>query len=229
MVKQKEKPSPSPSSQEHAVLSFAPTMVKSSSNVSKRDSSPNPPFRSIYDGPVQTSESFMDDDIFLSGESEIRKRSLTGSDNFVVQQDDLFTQASGSGGDSSDRRWVTVFGFPPSDASLVLNQFQYYGEVVRHHQPSPNANWIDIQYRTSFEASNALSKNGKVIADNIMIGVLPKKVSQSSPAAQASSSRLGDHNATPFPKQYCIASVFPNAPSPQRGLWTKIQEYLLGY
>jgi hypothetical protein len=32
---------------------------------------------------------------------------------------------------------------------------------------------MHIQYMTKFHAQKALSKNGKIIANNIMIGVLP--------------------------------------------------------
>lgn len=42
--------------------------------------------------------------------------------------------------------WVTVFGFPPSQASYVLKLFQEIGEVVRHKTPLGQCNWMHIQY-----------------------------------------------------------------------------------
>jgi len=45
--------------------------------------------------------------------------------------------------------WVTVFGFPPSQASHVLKLFQEIGEVVRHKTPLGQCNWMHIQYEES--------------------------------------------------------------------------------
>jgi hypothetical protein len=53
------------------------------------------------------------------------------------------------GGEESDEEsgtWVTVFGFPPSQASYVLKLFQELGEVVRHKTPVGQCNWMHIQY-----------------------------------------------------------------------------------
>ena len=36
-----------------------------------------------------------------------------------------------------------------------------------------NANWIHVQYSNKMQAQKALSKNGKIIDGNIMIGVIP--------------------------------------------------------
>ena len=35
-------------------------------------------------------------------------------------------------GDGPGECWVTVFGFPPSASSYVLEQFSQYGTILRH-------------------------------------------------------------------------------------------------
>ena len=67
---------------------------------------------------------------------------------------------------------VTVFGFPPAAASFILQQFSQYGTVDKHEIHN-NGNWLHIKYQTKIQAKKALSKNGKIFARSIMIGVLP--------------------------------------------------------
>ena len=43
--------------------------------------------------------------------------------------------------------WVTIFGFPPSAASYILQQFSQCGTVLQHHIPA-NGNWMNIRYQT---------------------------------------------------------------------------------
>ena len=45
--------------------------------------------------------------------------------------------------------WVTVFGFPPSAASYILQQFSQCGTVLQHHIPA-NGNWMNIRYQTKY-------------------------------------------------------------------------------
>eukprot|EP00744_Colponema_vietnamica_P014349 GILI01020083.1.p1 GENE.GILI01020083.1~~GILI01020083.1.p1 ORF type:complete len:220 (-),score=54.71 GILI01020083.1:372-989(-) len=66
-------------------------------------------------------------------------------------------------------RWVTVFGFPPSCVSLILNRFQIHGEITNH--VSGNGNWIHIQYASSVQAQKALQWNGKSFNGVLMVGV----------------------------------------------------------
>lgn len=69
-----------------------------------------------------------------------------------------------------DDTWITVFGFPQSATSYVLQEFSVYGQILRHC--STQGNWLHIQYQTKLQAQKALSKNGKVLANNIMVGVM---------------------------------------------------------
>jgi len=73
--------------------------------------------------------------------------------------------------DTDHSCWVTVFGFPLSLSSLILQQFESDGEILQHE--SGQGNWMSIRFRSPLDAKKALGKNGKIITDNIMIGVLP--------------------------------------------------------
>ncbi|CAF0718649.1 unnamed protein product [Brachionus calyciflorus] len=72
--------------------------------------------------------------------------------------------------DKLDDTWITVFGFPQSATSYVLQEFSNYGQILRH--TSTQGNWLHIQFQTKLQAQKALSKNGKVLANNIMVGVM---------------------------------------------------------
>lgn len=74
--------------------------------------------------------------------------------------------------DKLDETWVTVFGIPQSATSFVLQEFSVYGQIIRHI-PNPQGNWLHIQYQTKLQAQKALSKNGKILANSLMVGVMP--------------------------------------------------------
>ncbi|XP_033843411.1 nucleoporin NUP35-like [Periophthalmus magnuspinnatus] len=74
--------------------------------------------------------------------------------------------------DQLDQTWVTVFGFPPASASYILLQFAQYGNILRHSMATPG-NWMHLQYQSKLQARKALSKDGKVFGDAIMVGVKP--------------------------------------------------------
>lgn len=67
---------------------------------------------------------------------------------------------------------VTVFGFPPAASSFILQQFSQYG-TIENHEIHNTGNWLHINYQTKIQAKKALSKNGKIFARSIMIGVCP--------------------------------------------------------
>lgn len=68
--------------------------------------------------------------------------------------------------------WVTVWGFPPSAASFILQQFGACGTVLQHVMP-PNSNWMHIRFQTRLQATKALGKNAGVLGGSIMVGVAP--------------------------------------------------------
>lgn len=81
--------------------------------------------------------------------------------------------------------WVTVFGFPPQQTSLVLKQFSQFGTILTYCVAGGNGNWVHINYKTLLEAKRALSRNGRVVCNNMMLGVLPCKISPCNELDQA--------------------------------------------
>eukprot|EP00736_Rhodelphis_marinus_P010979 Rmarinus@m.21550 len=72
--------------------------------------------------------------------------------------------------DTSDSRWVTVFGFPPGLAGAVLREMLECGSAAQYHVG--NGNWMYIQYDSPLSVQRALGRNGKLILnDSMMIGV----------------------------------------------------------
>uniref|UniRef100_A0A8D3EC92 Nucleoporin NUP53 n=2 Tax=Scophthalmus maximus TaxID=52904 RepID=A0A8D3EC92_SCOMX len=102
-----------------------------------------------------------------------------------AQVDPFYSQGETlSSDDQLDQTWITVFGFPPASASYILLQFAQYGNILKHTMASPG-NWMHLQYQSRLQARKALSKDGKVYGDAIMVGVKPcidKSVMDSSEA-----------------------------------------------
>eukprot|EP00741_Cyanophora_paradoxa_P010479 tig00000158_g10132.t1 len=74
------------------------------------------------------------------------------------------------------KRWITVFGFDPRDASAVLQHFAKCGTIARHvGGPSPSCNWMHIKFESAVQAQSALSKEGEVLSGRTMLGVKPCK------------------------------------------------------
>lgn len=90
-----------------------------------------------------------------------------------AQLDPFYTQGESlKVDDELDGTWVTVFGFPPSAVSFVLQQFSQYGNIIEHKM-SGGDNWIHLHYGSRIQAKKALCKNGKIFCGNMMIGVTP--------------------------------------------------------
>ncbi|KAG8559417.1 hypothetical protein GDO81_017330 [Engystomops pustulosus] len=116
---------------------------------------------------------------------QTRKGALSPAqlDPFYTQGDALTSE------DQLDDTWVTVFGFPQASASYILLQFAQYGNIVKHVM-SNAGNWMHIQYQSKLQGRKALSKDGKIFGDCIMIGVKPcvdKSVMDSGEKTSASS------------------------------------------
>lgn len=177
-----------------------------------KDKSGAPPVRSIHDdlvavaSPLNTHrQSFPALQSPLSG----RQASTPGS---VVQQvcvspaqvDPFYSQGESlSSEDQLDQTWVTVFGFPPASASFILLQFAQYGNILKHKMASPG-NWMHLQYQSRLQARKALSKDGKVFGDSIMVGVKPcidKGVMESY-----------DSVSSPLSTSFSSSSILPSTP-----------------
>ncbi|CAL8240950.1 unnamed protein product [Merluccius merluccius] len=138
-----------------------------------KDKSGAPPARSIYDD-LTTGASP------INLHRQVHKTSSRGRGLCLfagvlspAQVDPFYSQGEAlSSEDQLDQTWVTVFGFPPASASYILLQFSQYGNILHHTMSSPG-NWMHLQYQSKLQARKALSKDGKVFGDCIMVGVKP--------------------------------------------------------
>ncbi|KAA0190848.1 Nucleoporin NUP53 [Fasciolopsis buskii] len=62
--------------------------------------------------------------------------------------------------------------YPASRASYILSQFAQFGTIEKHVITN-DGNWMHIKYQNKLQARCALSRNGRVFGDNIMVGVMP--------------------------------------------------------
>jgi len=63
-----------------------------------------------------------------------------------------------------------TFGFLPT--SLILQCLALHGTILSRHFCSQNGNWMQhVYYESLLQAKKALTRNGKVTPDNIMVGV----------------------------------------------------------
>jgi len=121
--------------------------------------------------------------------------------------------------DKLDETWITVFGFPQSATSYVLQEFSVYGQITRHI-PNPQGNWMHIQYQTKLQAQKALSKNGKILSNNLMVGVMPcidkRVMNLNAPQAADLPSSLSSSNMTaksPTNNNLKTSASFKNFPA----------------
>ncbi|TDH06501.1 hypothetical protein EPR50_G00114130 [Perca flavescens] len=132
-----------------------------------KDKSGAPPVRSIHDDLVAVTTPLN-----------------THRQSFPVMQTPLSARgASTPGAQQSCLSPAQVDPFYTS-ASYILLQFAQYGNVLKHTMASPG-NWMHLQYQSRLQARKALSKDGKVFGDAIMVGVKPcidKSVMDSSAA-----------------------------------------------
>uniref|UniRef100_A0A336MHE2 Nucleoporin NUP53 n=1 Tax=Culicoides sonorensis TaxID=179676 RepID=A0A336MHE2_CULSO len=69
--------------------------------------------------------------------------------------------------------WITVFGFPPTSIATILSHFAQFGTIVDKIFSSQNGNWMHLRFSSRIECDKALNFNGKIIANSLMIGVVP--------------------------------------------------------
>ncbi|KAM6978673.1 nucleoporin NUP35 isoform 1-T1 [Tautogolabrus adspersus] len=144
-----------------------------------KDKSGAPPVRSIHDdlvtvaSPLHTHRQAFP---VMHSPLSARVASTPGVQQLCLspaQVDPFYSQGESlSSDDQLDQTWITVFGFPPASASYILLQFAQYGNILKHTMASPG-NWMHLQYQSRLQARKALSKDGKVFGDAIMVGVKP--------------------------------------------------------
>uniref|UniRef100_A0A8C6WEK0 Nucleoporin NUP53 n=1 Tax=Neogobius melanostomus TaxID=47308 RepID=A0A8C6WEK0_9GOBI len=163
-----------------------------------------------------------------------------------AQVDPFYSQGEAlSSDDQLDQTWVTVFGFPPASASYILLQFAQYGNILRHSMASPG-NWMHLQYQSKLQARKALSKDGKVFGDAIMVGVKPcidKSVMDSTDVSSPVSSSFSSAALPCTPRsairplsvaQRCSASDYQvvadrQTPRKDDSFVSKAMEYMFGW
>lgn len=72
---------------------------------------------------------------------------------------------------SGNDYWITVFGFPQSSSSMILSHFSQCGAIIDKVFATQNGNWVHIRFTSRLECEKALNYNGKIIGQNLMIGV----------------------------------------------------------
>lgn len=124
--------------------------------------------------------------------------------------------------------WVTVFGFPSSAASYILQQFSQCGTVLQHHIPA-NGNWMNIRYQTKMQAQSALGRHGRIMGGTLMIGVMPSQGDAHTNAGQNSSQILdqrASHSRAGRSDSSCITNISSNLGStPSKSIRPLTQAY----
>lgn len=129
--------------------------------------------------------------------------------------------------------WITIFGFPPSTASLALSHFANCGVIIDKKCPV-QGNFIHIRYNTLHEVNRALAMNGKFIMNNVMVGVVPyypkenKENANVTEFASPVRARSLRHSfVSPQPSNTVLQPQ--QLPQKSTGLVTKAMEYVFGW
>ena len=70
--------------------------------------------------------------------------------------------------------WITVYGFRPSEAGTVLEDFRRCGEILHYgFFGQEGGNFIHFQYASREAAQRALARDGEHLRPNLMVGVRP--------------------------------------------------------
>jgi len=121
-----------------------------------------------------------------------------------------------------------------------LKYFSRYGEIVRYSHG--DGNWINIQYQTKLQAQKALSKNGTLVLEGVMVGVTscserkqpngitspeqPRYLSNNLDSIQPI---LQHQKYRPASNSYAVESTMPtNVPQAYNSWWSKISEFVFG-
>jgi len=116
---------------------------------------------------------------FGSGSSGGRGRSSLHLDGIVSGGSKIMSR------EEEERRWVIVFGFPPSLSSSVLSLIHQHATPLVHidgtsrgggsrvRLTEEDKNWMALKFSSHIEASSFLGLEGEVVGGNTLIGVLP--------------------------------------------------------
>ena len=70
---------------------------------------------------------------------------------------------------------VTVYGFGPEEAALVLRELQLCGTILNYGPFAGGArvNWLHVCFASRHDVQRALLKNGEQLSPTLIIGVKP--------------------------------------------------------
>lgn len=86
------------------------------------------------------------------------------------QQQNVTIQTTFPSKGFNNNLWVTVFGFPQNAVSAILSHFSQIGSIM--DKVCSSGNWIHLKFSSRSECDKALLYNGKIICNNLMIGVV---------------------------------------------------------
>lgn len=133
--------------------------------------------------------------------------------------------------------WITVFGFPISASSMILSHFSQCGAIIEKVFATQNGNWVHLRFTSRLECDKALNYNGKVIGQNLMIGVQycndPSIVGKenSDDRKEYSLSRVRSLSHIAYKNAQYPTDVMPSPTAPTRssGLVNKAMDLIFGW
>lgn len=140
----------------------------------------------------------------------------------------------------NENLWVTVLGFPPYASSLVLTQFSHCGNIIDKKFP-PDGNWVHIKFSNKHEVAKAMSYNGRLISNSVMIGVIlhHEKENKENTVQSPQDNRItptitSPNRARSLTQPYALSQntevLSPqNVPQRSTGIVTKAMEYVFGW
>lgn len=134
--------------------------------------------------------------------------------------------------------WITVFGFPQNAVTGILSHFSQCGSVVE--KVCSSGNWIHLKFSSRLECDKSLMYNGKIICNNLMIGVMrctdenildkENEVAQlQSREFNASKIRSLTNAAYKSAQEPSEVVLSPNAPKKTTGLINKTLDIFFGW
>lgn len=131
--------------------------------------------------------------------------------------------------------WITIFGFPESAVSSVLAHFSQCGSILEKVYSA--GNWVHLRFSSQLECDKALLYNGKIIYNNLMIGVL-----RCSDESILDKENFGDHRNANVSRIRSLTQaayksaqepteviLSPNAPKRSTGIINKTLDMFFGW
>lgn len=131
--------------------------------------------------------------------------------------------------------WVTVFGFPCEAVSTILSHFSGCGTILE--KVCSSGNWIHLRFSSKGECDKALLYNGKIIGNNLMIGVIRcqdesvMEKENSIDVSRASVNKIRSLTQAAYKSAKVEHEVIPNVDDPKKstGIVNKAMDLLFGW